>query len=92
MKIKFSTNGLLRDNLGTDEFMIVLPESASLQDVVDQVASRLEGTARNIIVDDTGVMQKGMLVVVNDEMIQGDEPLTLESGDHVSILMPMAGG
>lgn len=92
MNIKFSTNGLLKDNLGSDEFTMELSESATLMDVVDQIANKLEDHQRKILVDSNGLMQKGMLVVINDEMFQGDTTKPLENGDSVSILMPMAGG
>lgn len=92
MKIKFSTNGLLKDSLGTEEFTMVLADSATLQDVVNVVASKLEEHQRKIIIDSDGIMQKGMMVVLNDEMFQGDITQPLEGGDSVSILMPMAGG
>jgi molybdopterin converting factor small subunit len=92
MKIRFSTNGVLRDHLGAEEFILEFQETATLRDVVNRVAGELEEHHRKILVDSDGIIQRGMMIVINDEMVQGDTAVPLENGDNVSILMPMAGG
>lgn len=92
MNIKFSTNGKLRDALGGEELDLQLPDNSELSHVVDIIVNKLEGSDKNILTDADGNIHRGLLVVLNDEMVQNTNNLQLNNGDHISILMPMAGG
>lgn len=91
MKVVFSTNGQLRDDLGTEALRLEFPAAAGLKEIVEEVASRIPAGARNLLLDENGNLQDGLMIVVNDEMIfEGED--NIQDGDHVSILLPMAGG
>jgi molybdopterin converting factor small subunit len=91
MKVVFSTNGQLRDALGEEEIALEFAEQARLLDVAQEVAARVNAGARRLLLDENDHLQQGLMIVINDEMVfEGEEDI--KDGDHVSILLPMAGG
>jgi molybdopterin converting factor small subunit len=62
---------------------------------VDEIRSRFPRLADRVLAD-TGTVVEGFLLVVNDELVDGDEPraksLELEPDDEIYLIAQMAGG
>ena len=87
MRVMFSSNGRLRDLMGAACIRMEVPPETRVVDVLENVAERYGAEARALILGE----RSGVLVVVNDEMIERST-IAVSDGDEVTVLLPMAGG
>ncbi len=91
IKVKFSSNGKLREALNGDIEVAVEATALTLHEAIRIVGDRLQGEQRTLLLDDEKeTIQEHILLAVNDEMVTDNE--SLQDGDHIRVLMPMAGG
>ena len=75
---------------GTPRDTIEIPAGATLADVLGAVSVLLDAPFRELLLDAEGKPRRSLLFFVADRNIDGSH--TLNDGDVVSILAPMAGG
>ena len=72
--------------------MIDLDAACSVPALLLRLAERHGEHFRAMLLDGSGRLQPGILLFVGEEQVSGDAPRTLQDGDEVTILSPMAGG
>jgi molybdopterin converting factor small subunit len=87
MRVKFSSNGKLRQVIGAAQIRLEVPEGSKVADVLETVASQYGPEARNLMMGE----RSGVLVLLEDEMIE-ETTLPVNEGDEVTVMLPMAGG
>ena len=87
MQVMFSSNGKLRQLIGSVRVRMEVPPETRVVDVLENVAERYGAKARTLILGE----RSGVLVLVNDEMIE-QNTISVSDGDEVTVLLPMAGG
>ncbi len=94
MNIKVRFEAQLRQAAGTDIADIDLEESNSISRVFSVVSEQFGKDVSSRLLDQDGNPQKSLLVFVNDQPVAYDcfTEGTLNDGDIVSILPPIAGG
>jgi molybdopterin converting factor small subunit len=79
----------LRRAAGVGTETLTLPGPCTVRELARRLASEREGL-RPMLLDAAGAIKRAILVFVNDE--QTDAERTLEDGDGVTLLSPIAGG
>lgn len=87
MQVVFSSNGKLRELIGSSRIRMEVPPETSVKDLLEDVAERFGVEARTLILGG----RSGVLVAVNGEMIDRNTTRVAD-GDEVTVLLPMAGG
>ena len=81
MKIRLKLFASIRDICGFDEKEITLPETATLNELLDNLASQYSALA---------LKRPSLLMAVNEEYSRGDT--ILHNNDTVAIFPPVSGG
>lgn len=81
MKIRLKLFASIRDICGFDEKEITLPETATLNELLDNLASQYSALA---------LKRSSLLMAVNEEYSRGDT--ILHNNDTVAIFPPVSGG
>lgn len=87
MRVKFSSNGKLRQVIGAAQIRIEVPEGSQVADVLEAVAGQYGPDARNLMLGE----HSGVLVLLDDEMLEA-VTVPVHEGDEVTVMLPMAGG
>ena len=81
MKIRLKLFASIREICGFDEKEITLPETATLNELLDNLASQYSALA---------LKRSSLLMAVNEEYSRGDT--ILHNNDTVAIFPPVSGG
>ncbi len=92
MQVMFSATGPLKRMLTQGELVLEVPPGTKVAGALQEVVEKLGDQAASILPDE-GTLRRGIVVVVNDEMLRRDgADHELHDGDQLTVLMPVAGG
>ena len=94
MKLRIQYTGQLRTAAGRSEEQLDLPEPPTIPALLSQLACRLGDAAAPHLVTASGAAPCGLLVILNDTAIPTPHTAsaTLQPGDTITLLPPIAGG
>jgi molybdopterin converting factor small subunit len=92
MKITLDYSSYLLHQIVRPQSAIELDEPYFVQDLIRRLAEEYGETFRNTILDASGNLRPMILLSVNEEQIDWNEPLPLRNGDRIALLSPIAGG
>ena len=92
MKVVFEYVAQMRVAAGVGSEEVGFEGPASVQDVINEVASRHGGRLAELLLDEAGVLRPGAIVFVGDEQIEWGTFCALADGARMTILAPLAGG
>jgi sulfur-carrier protein len=81
-----------RRAVGVSREEVELPQSATLRDLVAEVARRHGEPLERILFDAAGRLHPSILLFVRDEQTRWDSTRSLNERDVVTILSPISGG
>lgn len=93
MKIEVQLEAALRLKAGTESVDVEVPEATSLSRLVQILAEQQPAVSSHVLSDD-GSLQESLLYFVNDQLVRSRDAdaRTLQSGDSVTLMPPIAGG
>jgi sulfur-carrier protein len=71
---------------------IALPSPCPVRELLLALANRHGAPLRRLLLDGDGSLQPTILVFVGDEQVSANDGVTLNNGDVVTLLSPIAGG
>ena len=94
MRLRVQYTAQLRTVVGRAEEEINLPEGSNLAELLMYLASETRREAAEYLLDSGGGLQPSLLVAVNNRAISACEAraVTMNTGDIVTLLPPIAGG
>jgi len=90
MNINVLYMGQIRHAAGKSSDRVTLPEPATMETLIRQLASSGTPALRRLLTDDQGNVQPALLLFVEDDQVERTR--ALRDGDVVTVLSPMAGG
>ena len=81
-----------RKSVPTPTEEIELGRPCTAVELVRLVAGRHGDGLRRLLLDDRGELQPTILMFVNDNQVSREKDITIQDGDEVSFLSPIAGG
>ena len=92
MRIKVTYFGQIKAAVGRGTEEVEVEEATTARELVRVLARRHGGDARRMLLDDADEVQRGLLVVVNDEQALPHDTSSLADGDRVTLMPPISGG
>lgn len=92
MKIVIRYMAQLKQAAGLAQEMTEVTTGCRPREAVIETARRHGDPLRSLVLDANGQLQATILVFVGEEQVGPDDPVTLEEGDVVTVLSPVAGG
>lgn len=92
MKMTVRYMAQLKAVVGCATEQVELGAPGSLGELVAQLAERHGTRLTGLLLDAAGRLQPTVLVFVGDHQVPAGQPVTLNDGDVVTLLSPMAGG
>lgn len=93
MKLRVKYSAQLRTALQRAEEFVELPDGSRLDEALVLLAGR-DQSGRPHLIDERGRPRAGLIIVVNDAAVSSHEvsTLSLQDGDVLTLLPPIAGG
>jgi molybdopterin converting factor small subunit len=91
MKVEVRYAAQVRHAAGRDAEVVELEGPCTARELVARLALSRPGL-RGLLLDDSGGVQRALLLFVGDEQVDVEVGRPLRDGDVVTILSPMAGG
>jgi molybdopterin converting factor small subunit len=92
MQVTIQYSGQLKLAVGLADERLELPEGATLEELVRELAERHDNGARRFFVDEAGAPQPTLMLVVNNRQVPAGTRQALADGDEVMLLQPISGG
>jgi molybdopterin converting factor small subunit len=94
MKVSIRYSAQLKTAVGRSLDVLELPDNCTLETLFTHLAAHLEPAAAAHLLNSTGTIRPGLLIVVNQTVASSDAAATtrLHADDTVLLLPPIAGG
>ncbi len=92
MKVKVLYNAQLRDILGFGTEEVELLESASVEQLLEQLGQKHGSPFEEYVWESPSKMRSSIFICVGDNSIGRDLTVSLEAGNLVTLLSPVSGG
>jgi sulfur-carrier protein len=94
MTVTVQYSGQLRSVAGCAEEVFSADAGCSLHQLLERVAAQRDGVARPHLFSESGGLRRSLLLVVNGRVVPAADAAqtTVQSGDIVSLMPPIAGG
>ncbi len=91
-KVKLSLTAQLKDAAGVGSEMLEISQGQKFQEVIQSAAKRYGETFESILFDEKGNYRHSNLIVVNQAQVNYNEDISLNDGDEITLMSPIAGG
>ncbi len=92
MKLTIHLLGPARQTDGPDQVELEVPAGACVHDVLPLLLPVTESRLTALLADRGGKLNRSVLAILRDQVINPAEPDLLQEGDDLTLLPPMSGG
>ncbi len=92
MLIHVRFDSQMRRLAGCNRISVDVKDSASLEQIVQQVAKQGPEQLRNTLLDDQQSLRSSILVFLGDHLVAKDQPLVFRKGSELTLTTLISGG